>query len=191
VLDYARPIARQSSPLIEEAGDGYVVLRLPEPPWRIEVLRLVGLLLVIGMLVLAMAMARVPWLLRPSRSMQYIVVLGIVAIAFGVKAYEQAALLYRRLRLPPATEHAVRLSTRPEADNPPATLPVAAISIEVDESWLPLSGDRASVRLTTRNGQAVYLLAGHPPETLRAVVRDLKEALFPVKRRPTPTRGPA
>ena len=190
VLHYARPIRPGHNPLIEASGDRYVVLRLPEPPWRIELLRLVGLLLVIGMLVLAMAMARVPWLLRPSRSMHYIVVLGIVAIAFGVKAYEQAALLYRRLRLPPAAEHAVRLSSRDVADDPPGTLAVTSVAMEVEKSRLPFSG-RAFVCVTTRSGQGVQLLNGHPPAVLRALVADLREALFPKRRKPASTNSPA
>jgi hypothetical protein len=58
--------------------------------------------------------------------------------------------------------------------------------MEVEGFVLPL-GRRAFVCVKTRNGQPVYLLNGHPPHVLRALVRDLKQALWPAKRKPTST----
>jgi hypothetical protein len=180
VLDYARPAAPGRSRFVEEAGDGYVVLRLPEPPLWMEVSRLAGILLVLAMILLVMAAIPFLWGNRArsiSTGVVALLVLGGVGVAVATNAWEQAGIMYARHRLPPGKEHVVRIASPVSAVTAPGTLVITGVSLEVEDSLLPL-GRRAFVSATTATGGTVPLLCGHPPELLRELVQELRAILF-------------
>jgi hypothetical protein len=184
VLAYRRSV----SPFVEEIGPGFVVLRLPPPPVRIEVGRLLALLLAAGALGVALLVA---WYTRAATGrggsdgralggrmgeLTILVLFTVVMIAVAIALTSQVRELIRRLRTPAGGE-SFALRGAGAANHAPDGPRVAGVEPGFDCGRIWIDG-RTFLRVRTTDGQTLQFLRGHRLDAIEKLAADLRVALL-------------
>ena len=180
----ARPVGL--SPLIDHLGPGYAVVKLPPPPLRVELLRL--LVLGIGTSVSVLMLGLTPKMLASiehagGRSVAGLMMLVVPVMAlalfvvFAFAASRQGREVVGRLRQPTLQAGSITFR-RPEALTDATEAPTILRVAVHPSAFSRLPGSRCVLRIETTDGRVLELLRGHFFAALEHLASDLRTHLL-------------
>jgi hypothetical protein len=180
----ARPVGL--SPLIDHLGPGYAVIKLPPPPLKLELARLLALGVGTGAAVGMLGVAP-RWLQSldraGGRSMNDLMVVAILGVAlagfvmFAFAALRQGRAVIVRLRGPALPAGSITFR-RPEALTDATDAPTVLRVAVHPPALSRLPGSRGHLRVDTTDGRVLQLLRGHAFGSLDHLSQDLRKHLL-------------